>query len=393
MDRLAGPRGIAIDASFLDEMIASKFDSVAAFARELEVEPNAIRQWLKLKTKPEGRRIFQITDALDLDEEQINRLLCIPQTHIEFRKPFLSTPDSEIEERARRISDTFFNLHPTRHIVQKGTFTKLKSRNSAQLAEHLREALGLRSDEPASLSRTILAAKSLNLSVFFIPFGAFRITSSESKTRETAFLAERGDAKIIFLDTGASIDRLAFDLCHEIAHLVIDEGFVRDKKKVEKLCNSTAQDLLYPKDYIKGNTDLKEALSSDSALEAEDISRLTSSMRRDFNWSFMGIALAMHSYRFIKRDGYTFKKLMAMDRRTRSRTIHSLYFSNFDPSDVDTLEQFFIEDIDRSNDYFAAFFILKEAVVSEQVSSRRLAEILSIDSGDADELAQSWMRQ
>ena len=53
---------------------------------------------------------------------------------------------------------------------------------------------------------------------------------------------------IIFANSARKSDEIAFDICHEIAHIVL--GNYEETDEIEKKCNSVAQELIYPKEFF-----------------------------------------------------------------------------------------------------------------------------------------------
>ena len=112
----------------------------------------------------------------------------------------------------------------------------------------------------------------------------------------------------------------------------------------------------------------------------------------EYDWSPKGLALALANQGLIKRGSHQFKKLMKLDSlwRSKQKTIDQIYFSNLVNLDFDTLVKFFSKTIYYDRDIFKPFLELKEAALEGRLSNRRLATLLNIDSGDAEELIRSW---
>jgi len=96
---------------------------------------------------------------------------------------------------------------------------------------------------------------------------------------------------------------------------------------------------------------------------------------------------------YVNKDSVEAKLLFYNQRRFNNKKISDLYFEGFDPNNYDKLIEFFDVDIHRNINLFQPFIKLKDAATFGDITPRRLAEILAIDVGDADELVRYWDNQ
>lgn len=109
------------------------------------------------------------------------------------------------------------------------------------IANYIRKnLLSLSESEPVKLGDILMELKKHNIGVFFMPFNKIGLSFPKTSTnREVAFTAQKGERVIIFVDTNRKIDEVNFDLCHELAHVVLNHTITTDDE--EKLCNKVAQ--------------------------------------------------------------------------------------------------------------------------------------------------------
>jgi Zn-dependent peptidase ImmA (M78 family) len=376
---------------FLKEKIKEKFKSQEGFADAIGVTRPTVSAWLNDKGQPEEHRFFDIINALELTEQEVDRLLNIPQVSVVFRKIGGSQSEQTIKEKSKDLADTFFKIDGSAYVV-KGNLLSLKAQTDPlEVANHIRRILCIEKNEPVVLNEVLVELKKNNINVFFVPFEKIGITLPTIQTshKEVAFTALKGDKKIIFVDTKRTRDECNFDICHELAHIVLDHTITNDDE--ERFCNKVAQELVYPIAFLtERKTDLSPFLNARNSWPSV-VSKFNH-YYSEYDWSPKGLALALKENGLIKKDSHELKRLMKLHSlgKPKVKMIDDHYFNNFDVENFDKLAIFFNETIFKDKDVYKPFIEIKDAALSGRISPRKFADLLNIDSGDADELVRSW---
>ncbi|MBK8202605.1 MAG: ImmA/IrrE family metallo-endopeptidase [Bdellovibrionales bacterium] len=380
-----------MNVEFLRAKIGEKFESIEKFADAIEVSRITVQNWLNQKHTPENNRLFVIADTLELAAEEIDTLMGAPKLSVVFRKIGGSASDDVVREKSQQLADTFFKIDGSAYSLRGNLYPITGASNPIDVANHIRKFLGLEKNEPVTLNEVLVELKRNNIAVFFIPFRKLNLSISEntSSHREVAFTAFKGDRKIIFLDTERTRDGANFDICHELAHIVLDHRITTDDE--EKLCNSIAQELVYPAAFFADKRADIEPFISRAAAWNTVVTRFNHFFT-EYDWSPKGLALALAANELIARKSHPFIRLMRLDSLGRSKqvSIDKQYFSTLDTSDFENLSAFFAETIFSNKDVYKPFLEMKEAALEGRLSPRRFATIMNIDSGDAEELIRSW---
>ena len=376
---------------FLKEKIKERFKSQEIFADAIGVTRPTVSAWINDKGRPEEHRFFDIINALELTEQEVDRLLNVPQVSVVFRKIGGTQSEQTIKEKSKDLADTFFKIDGSAYVV-KGNLLSIKAQTDPiEVANHIRRILGIEKNEPAILSEVLVELKKNNINVFFVPFEKIGITLPTIQTshKEVAFTAIKGDKKIIFVDTKRTRDESNFDVCHELAHIVLDHTVTNDDE--EKFCNKIAQELVYPATFLnERKSDLNIFLNARNPWPSV-VSKFNH-FYSEYDWSPKGLALALKDNSLIKKDSHEFNRLMKLHSliKPKIKMIDDHYFKGFDANDFDKLTTFFGETIFKDKEVYKPFVEIKDAALSGRLSSRKFAELLNIDSGDADELVRSW---
>ncbi len=381
---------MAMNLDFLREKITSKFGTIQSFADAIEVNRVSVQNWLSKMHEPEEYRILDIINALELNEPEVDKLMNIPPVSVVFRKIGVSPTESAIKEKSKDFANTFFKIDGSSYVV-KGNFFPIKAQaDKLSVANHIRSILDIERNEPVVLNVVLSELKKHNINVFFVPFEKIGITfPNQTSHREVAFTAQKGDRKIIFVDTKRTKDEVNFDICHELAHIILDHKEATDEE--EKLCNQIAQELVYPAAFLSDQkNELQPFLSAGSSWHAV-VSRFNHFFT-EYDWSPMGLALALKENELIKKNSYELRRLMKLQQSSAQiqKKLDDMYFHDFDVLDYAKLTTFFSEKIYSDKDIYKPFIELKDAAISGRISSRKLSELLNIDSGDTDELIRSW---
>ena len=380
-----------MNLTFMKAKAEQRFGSVEKFSDVIGVSKVAVYKWLSTSRIPEDR-VSQVVEVLKLDETEIDQLFNVPQVKLFFRKVGQTAPDKEVEDKFRALANTFFKLDANNYAVEKN-FIRVIPESVLSVANHLRTILSLNQNEPASFSRTIVELKRYNVHVFFFPFQKSGQQVTVKATREVAFTAQKENRIIIFLDTGRTFDEALFDLCHELTHLVCNHESGRHNKEEEKFCNAVASELIYPKRFLE--TFLPKSPLLDNSTGIHKAAEAFQMLLSEFEWSPMGLALAFERDGKIAPRSDESRQLMKLQSvyKQGEKTVDELFFESLDVQCFDSLSSFFNKDIQKDREIYKPIIELKKAATFDRVSSRRFGEIFGIDSGDADELVNSWRIQ
>jgi hypothetical protein len=382
-----------VNISFLNQKIEEQFKGVDAFAKAIGLTKQAVYSWLRSETMPDESRVFDIVEALSLSEVDIDTLMGIPTTHVAFRTKGLAEPEPDVKGRSISLAETFFKIDGSSYVVKEGILTGIGESEPAKLVSYIRGLLDIEVDEPLRFEDLLLGLKKYNVNVFFLPFKKLGLSRTTSSRREVAFVARKGDRVIIFIDTERTIDQATWDICHELSHLIMHNN--ADTPEEERICNQVAKDLIYPTAFFKKHEDVLNVFVSAKKYSSPMMNEIYHRLDREFDWSPMGLALALEGHGYIADQSFEKKRLMMLNSavmKTR-KNIDKIFFSNFDPTNNSKFNRFFNEDIQANKEVFKPLLELRDAATFGKLSPRRLAEILMINSGDADELVRSWMEK
>lgn len=380
-----------VNIGFLTKKIEEQFEGVDAFAKAIGLTKQAVYSWLRNETTPDASRMFDIVDALSLSEPEIDHLMGVPTTQIAFRTKGLSEPEPDVKSRSISLAETFFKIDGSSYVVKDGILTGIGESEPSKLVSYIRGLLDIDADEPLRFEDLLLELKKYNVNVFFLPFKKLGLSRTNSSRREVAFVARKGDRVIIFIDTQRTIDQAVWDICHELSHLIMHKN--SDTPDEERICNLVAQELIYPAAFLKKHEDLFKVFQSARKYPAPIMNEIYHRLDREFDWSPMGLALALKERGYIADSSFEEKRMMMLNSslmKTR-KNIDEIFFSNFDPTNSSKFDRFFGKDIQANKEIFKPLLEIRDAATFGKLSPRRLAEILMINSGDADELVRSWM--
>ena len=384
-----------MNLEFLRAKIEEKFDTIDSFASKIGLTRAAVSRWLNDRSEPEENRILDIVDALELSSEETDTLLNIPATQVSFRRNEMSETELEIYDKAKEIADTYLKINDSQYGVSD--FLSLSTEQNlphTSIANHIRNSLlDLKPNEPASLLEVITQLKKYSINVFFLPFKKLGLTK-DAHSREVAFFVRKGGRAIIFADTERTIDQSLFDICHELCHLVINRPSSYSNK-TEELCNQVAEELVYPREFFKKNEKCTDLLRNLNIKNYKEYYELVFELYQKFDWCPKGLAKALTSYEYIKPNSTEETFLLEFNKiyKDENTTIDVEYFSEFNPSNYESVLSFYENHANRKKEFYKPFIEIKNAALFGKISSRKLSEVLNIDTGDADELVKHWTKE
>lgn len=385
-----------MNLEFLRSKINDKFGTIENFADQLGLTRASVSRWLNERAEPEEDRIFDIINLLELSEDESDKLLDVAPTQVSFRRNDMSASEIVTYERAKGIADTFFKINGSQYGVKEFLSIATEQKLSVDLiSDFIRtNLLDLKSDEPASLQNVVAQLKKHSINIFFVPFQKLGLTE-QHHSREVAFFVRKGSRAIIFADTERTLDQSLFDICHELAHLVINQPSSHDSK-VEELCNCVAEALIYPRDFFTKNAvPCTQLLSNLDANSFNDYYELVYDLYQKFDWCPKGLSIALKNYGYIKEGSIEEIFLLEFNNQYKeeTRTIDQDYFAELNLNNLDSLIEFYEKHVNRKKDFYKPFVEIKNAAIFGRLSARRLSEVLCIDSGDADEIIKIWTKE
>ncbi|MGE4234151.1 MAG: ImmA/IrrE family metallo-endopeptidase [Bacteriovoracia bacterium] len=380
-----------MNLNVVKEKINEKFQSVERFADELLVSRRTVYNWFESSKIPSDR-VMQVVNLLQLQQSEIDLLFQVPQTQLFFRKKGKKEPSQDIFSRCKSLAETFFKIDGASHLVRDGVFLGTSDKSPVKVAAYLRSLLSLGAQEPATLTKILSEIRKHNISIFFMPFSRMGFAFENGSNREVAFTAKRENQVIVFVDSERVVDSATFDIGHELAHIIFNDPSGESNDHSEKSCDKVAQLLLYPHELF-----LLQKSAFECFLDAKKFSWTTClsafcQLRLEYDWSPMGLALALSDYGLIKSKGHEFNRLMKMDSHLKKslKNYDNLYFEKFVPEDYEKLTEFFNTDIYRDKEVLKPFIEIRNAAAFGQISPRRFAGDFGVHVGDADELVKFW---
>ncbi len=382
-----------MNMTYLKDLIAAKFETIQKFSDAVGVSRASVSAWINGKSTPEDHRLFDIITILDLSEDETARLMNVPETTLVFRRVGLGPSEETIQNRSKDIANTFFKIDGSSYVVNSQFFPiGNQTTDHSAIADIIRGLLCLDKHEPVRLGDVLMELKKHNINVFFVPFHKIGITYSTSNNKEVAFTATNGDRRIIFSDTQRTLDQVCFDICHELAHIVLNH--IDATEEQEKLCNWVARELIYPKKFFLDKKDAIEPFLNAEVTDWNTALSRAMELCREFDWSPMGLAIALKENGLIKGSSHEYKRLMKLNTLiSNNKSLDELFFTSFKIEDFESLQIFFNNEIIKNKDFFKPFLELKDAASCGRLSPRKFAELLNIDSGDADELIRLWAKK
>ncbi len=353
---------------FLKNKISQKFSSQEEFAKSLGVTRRTLQNWISKLEVPEDK-IFGILNSLDLDEDEENLLLDVPQTQLVFRTKHTRRAQPQVEVICKKIAESFFKLSSNTYKVSESIPVLQKPYSKEVIVGTIRKILSVEESEPVVLSDVLDRLKIHNMGIVFFPFNKFGINRTT--------------------------DGVIFDLLHELAHIVCGHLPNDTTEEDEKFCDLVATEIIYPRMFLVKNEKLLDFLVNNGEKKYLDVKEVIRYLVKDFDWSAMGLALSLKSYEYISSNAKSFNRLMQIDNQMKAfnPTLEKMYFENFDIDNYEIIKSFFRNDIYKSKEIYSGFIELKNAAIYGRISASRLSEILGMNIGDVDELIKSWVME
>lgn len=382
-----------MNIEILKSNITQKFGSQDAFANAIGVTRRTLLNWFANNSIPNDK-VFSILSNLDLSEEDEDILLARPKLKMVFRAKYKRATSIENKKKFSEFADIFMKLNGSAYNLNESFPRLAQPFNLKTVVATLRSLLSLKEAEPAKLFEVLERLKEFNVNVIFFPFNKLNLELEEN-TKEVAFTAFKNEKILIFLDANRTFDQSLFDLLHELTHIICNHSPETTKKEDETFCNSVAQELIYPHMFFVKNERIASFFSNYSRTQINSVRELIKLLIKDFDWSPIGIALSLSSQGFMTNGSSQFKTLMSINRQLNenNKTIAELFFRNFDISDIDKFMDFFSSDIYKSKDIYKGFIELKNGATFGHLSPSKMSELLSVNSGDMDEIVRIWRNE
>lgn len=382
-----------MNIDLLKEQISKKFKSQEEFADLIGVTRRTLQNWFSNESVPNDK-YFDILNTLDLEGEEEEKLLNLTTMQIVFRSKHSILASDHGAKLCKEIAESFLKLSNTAFQVKDSIPVLQKPFSIETIISTIRSIFSLSESEPILLNDVLERLKFHNVSTVFFPFDKIGI-DVKKQGREVAFTVVKDGKRIIFLDTNRTTDEVLFDLIHEVAHIVCGHIPEMTTEVDEKLCNDVATEIIYPRLFFIKNSKMTEVLQNCSRYQYNQVKEWINLILKDLDWSAMGIALTLEKYGYFAKTNNSFKRLMGINAQIikSSQNIDQMYFANFDTNNYDSILTFFKKDIYKNRDFYNGFIELKNGAVYGHISASRLAEIICINRGDADELVKEWVKE
>jgi len=382
-----------MNIELLKEKISTKFRTQEDFAESIGVARRTLQNWFSSGLVPNDK-YFDILDSLDLEESEEEKLLNLPKLQMVFRAKHSIQASNDGALLCENIAESFLKLSSTAYQTKDSIPVLQKPFSIETITSTVRSIFSLEESSPVFLNDVLERLKFHNVSTIFFPFDKIGI-DIHKQGREVAFTAVKEGKRIIFLDTNRKVDEVLFDLIHEVTHIVCGHIPETTTEVDEKLCNDVATEIIYPKLFFVKNVKMTEHLKHCSKYPYNQVKEWINLILKDLDWSAMGIALALERYEYFAKSNNSFKRLMGINAQIKklTQTVDQMYFENFNTDNFEAMLSFFKSDIYKSRDFYNGFIELKNGAIYGHISPSRLAEILRINKGDADELVKKWVME
>ena len=241
--------------NYLEECMAKTGLSVTDLSQKLGVSNQAIANWKSSKVIP-SKRAFEIAEALNLDNNSLDRLLGVPPLTCKFRtKSGQEFTDQEVSSsvkaRAELIYERFFkgseseariDIQPLKEKIRDcGT-------DFSCIAKEIRKFFEFQSYEPINKRTVDSLSEQMGAQNFYLPFSSLKLLDNGCN-EQTAVLYTHKGVHSILINSDRTIDEAYFDQIHELIHIFL-EGIFEDNKKTEDLIDKIAGELIYPRSYL-----------------------------------------------------------------------------------------------------------------------------------------------
>ena len=331
-----------------------------------------------------SKYLWDLTEALDLNDQELDEILMLPKHKVFFRKQYLEEPPEEVQEQAIELAKTLFGLTYLNSEARFFPPNLSKEQSILEVAEQIRKSTNITN---FNFLQSIVHTLSLHgIEVAIIPFKKLRLVSPDEY--EKAFSVTNEKRFLIFLDSSAPEELLIFNLCHELCHLFRpDHGY---SKEEENFCNKVASELTYPKNYFDIR---KESVHKIIETRSEEsIQSLLNNLKYELGGEPFGITIRLKELGFFSQKDILHKKIINNAEITYKKlpNLGDILFKKYDLNDLDTFKQFWNNKDIQSDILLRFFFHIKNGAINNSISARKFSELFGVDIGTADEMFHGW---
>lgn len=374
---------VRVKRTAFEQTLKSRGVTQALLAEKIGANPKSFSRWIN-----EGflysKFLWDLTDALDLSEDELSQVIVKPNYEVFFRKKFLGNVPEGIHARAKELAKALFGLTYLHSDARFCPPNISKIDDVQEVATQIRKHTGINSFNNLLSIVSRLASQGIEVAV--IPFSQFGVSSDDKY--EKAFSVTDGQRYAIFLDSSCTEATLLFNLCHELSHLFRPD--IEFSKTEESFCSQVAEELVYPKAYFELHQGKMQAIIEGNSPEA--ILNLAEAIRIDLGGEVFGILIRMKHLGLLSQKNPLTKNLLnyCQQLTRKSPTVEQRLFQNFKTNDKSSLAAFFNASELYENILLRFFLHLKRAATDESLSPSKFAEIIGADISVVDELIHKW---
>ncbi len=367
----------------LEEVLRARSMKQAELAEKIGAPIKSFNRWIN-EGYIQSQYVWDMTETLELSEEDLDKVLFVPKYQVFFRKKFLGEVPEHIQERAIELARTLFGLTYLNANAKFCPPNVSKIDDPLEVANQIRKYLEIESFN--SLQGIVAMLAEQGVEVALIPFAKLELNSTGD--HEQAFSVTDGSRFLIFLDADSPEERLIFNLCHELCHVFRPD--LEFSKIEETFCNDVASELVYPREFFIEHKDKIERVIASSSVES--IISLISVIRDNLGGEAFGISLRLKALGFLSQKNRVHQKVIGYGKRSfeNLKNISDRYFSDFDQNDKEKFVKFWNGDRINKNPLLRFFSHLKSGATDESISPRKFSELLGVDLSIADEMIRKW---
>jgi len=361
------------DGGQIKVLLKEKNITQADLASRIGVSRQALIEWTKEQI-PKGGHLLKLCQELGVSPDiffksDVSSRIAVPM-HRTRRTAKLNT---DMQQEAFDIAsnyELFFREALEPGLVQSLRISKKTEAEAIRASKSLRKMTNLNDDVPLNFSKVFELTYKLGINLIFTEF--------HPKIKAYAFYTKINGHRVVFVDFNTSIIDLIFAILHENIHSIRDESNVYEnsciyEKEEEDFCDKVASYVQLTEGYIEEIVDILTGLS-----KSNQIARLKKIAQRN-NYSLHAI------YKRVRKYWPNFDlNIYPADTNIRKKSPNAKkYF--FNTKDHRTYLKTWID--------ISPLFINNLIEQSERLSSRRISELLSLESElDARELKKELIR-
>lgn len=331
-----------------------------------------------------SKYIWDLTEVLDLDDQELDDILMLPKHKVFFRKKYLEEPPPEVKQQAIELSKTLFGLT---YLNSKSHFfppNLSKVTSAKEVADQIRKTCNISSFN--FLKPIVHTLSSQGIEVAIIPFKKLRLVSPDEY--ETAFSVTNEQRFLIFLDSSAPEELLIYNLCHELCHLFRpDHSYSREE---ETFCNTVADELIYPQSYFDiRKHDIEKIIESKSQ---ESMLNLLNNLKYELGGGQFSSAIRLKKLGYFSQKDPLHKKIIDLAEANYKSmpNIEDSVFKMYEPSNIKSFKEFWESPDINSNILLRFFFHIRNGAINNSITARKFAELFGVDIGAAEEMFSKW---